>query len=89
MASDSAPELLYHYTSQKGLDGILSNANIWATDIRSLNDWTEFTVLFNNSYVKCLVDAFKSGVPTDLGEEERVVLMERVLVWCFADIVTI
>ncbi len=36
------PELLYHYTTQKGLLGILHERCIWATHIRYLNDASEF-----------------------------------------------
>lgn len=35
-------ELLFHYTSQTGLLGILSNQEIWATNIHYLNDYKEF-----------------------------------------------
>jgi len=35
------PELLYHYTDQRGLDGILSSASIWATHYKFLNDFSE------------------------------------------------
>lgn len=34
--------LLYHYTDQKGLLGILDNKSIWATHIRYLNDASEY-----------------------------------------------
>jgi hypothetical protein len=32
---------LYHYTSVQGLEGIATNANLWATDYRFLNDSRE------------------------------------------------
>lgn len=35
------PELLYHYTTEKGLHGILESGVIWATHFCFLNDWTE------------------------------------------------
>lgn len=35
------PTKLYHYTSLKGLGGILQASCLWATDYRSLNDSTE------------------------------------------------
>ncbi len=35
------PELLFHYTRQEGLDGILSSDKIWATHYCFLNDGTE------------------------------------------------
>lgn len=37
-----APPRLYHYTSQKGLLGILDSKTLWATRIQYLNDSTEF-----------------------------------------------
>jgi|WetSurMetagenome_2_1015567.scaffolds.fasta_scaffold202366_1 hypothetical protein len=45
VAGDSAkPEkLLYHYTDQTGLLGILESKSIWATHVRYLNDASEFT----------------------------------------------
>lgn len=46
-------DVLYHYTSQAGLLGIIANDSIWATDIRALNDWTEFRHLFEEAGVKC------------------------------------
>lgn len=42
-AKEARPEgLLYHYTSQDGLLGILDNKSIWATHVRFLNDASEF-----------------------------------------------
>jgi hypothetical protein len=41
MEEQDTPELLYHYTSQSGLDGILSSSSIWATHYRFLNDSME------------------------------------------------
>jgi hypothetical protein len=35
------PEFLYHYTTEKGLYGILESGRIWATHYRFLNDFTE------------------------------------------------
>jgi len=40
-ANRPEPELLYHYTAQTGLDGILSSDSIWATHYRFLNDTME------------------------------------------------
>ena len=36
------PRILYHYTSGSGLIGILESHSIWATNIRFLNDSTEY-----------------------------------------------
>src|SRR4051794_36310956 len=42
--------ILYHYTTQKGLLGIVESAEIWATDVQYLNDASEF-----NLACKCAV----------------------------------
>jgi hypothetical protein len=39
--------LLYHYTDQKGLLGILENKEIWSTHLRYLNDTSEGKIVFN------------------------------------------
>jgi hypothetical protein len=39
---DTPPEILYHYTDQVGLLGILEKRAAWATHIRYLNDAQEF-----------------------------------------------
>ena len=39
--NQALPESLYHYTTQKGLYGILDNECIWATHYRFLNDLSE------------------------------------------------
>lgn len=36
------PDVLYHYTSMSGLEGILESGSLWATSIRELNDPSEF-----------------------------------------------
>jgi hypothetical protein len=41
------PGLLFHYTDQNGLDGILSSDCIWATHYRFLNDLTERKIGFD------------------------------------------
>jgi len=40
--SEHPPELLYHYTDQKGLLGIVKSKEIWATHHQCLNDTQEF-----------------------------------------------
>lgn len=42
MSTEKLPPILYHYTSQKGLLGIIKSKEIWATDIFYLNDTMEF-----------------------------------------------
>lgn len=41
------PERRYHFTSAIGMKSILTGGQIWATDIRYLNDSTEFEYLFD------------------------------------------
>jgi hypothetical protein len=36
------PDVLYHYTAQVGLRGIVENTELWATKIQYMNDTTEF-----------------------------------------------
>jgi len=36
------PSVLYHYTTQQGLLGIINNKEIWATHTQYLNDVREF-----------------------------------------------
>ena len=59
-------DLLYHYTSEVGLTGIVESGGIRATHIRFLNDWTEFREAFTQSYVRILLDSFRAGLPADL-----------------------
>lgn len=42
MTTSTEPEFLSHYTSQKGLLGILKTGKLWMTDILYLNDSSEF-----------------------------------------------
>ena len=36
------PEILYHYTDQNGLLGIIERSEMWATKVQYMNDATEF-----------------------------------------------
>ena len=38
MTTSTEPDILYHYTSQKGLLGILKDNKLWMTNILYLND---------------------------------------------------
>lgn len=40
--NQSIPEKLWHYTSVQGFQGIIASGNIYATDVRFLNDAEEF-----------------------------------------------
>jgi hypothetical protein len=41
---DSPPSILYHYTDQSGLLGILQSGTLWATKVQYMNDATEFGI---------------------------------------------
>jgi hypothetical protein len=66
-ADDSAkPEkLLYHYTDQKGLDGILESGCMWATHYRFLNDSSERKIGFGiySKAVEKVVNSKKNLFP--------------------------
>lgn len=49
----SLPKMLYHYTSIDGLMGILGSNSIWASNIRYLNDKTEFTSTIEKLEKEC------------------------------------
>jgi hypothetical protein len=40
------PDILYHYTDQTGLLGIVQNGELWATKIQYMNDATELRLIF-------------------------------------------
>jgi hypothetical protein len=74
----SVNDLLYHYTSESGLQGIIESDRIWATHIRFLNDYTEFRQAFRDKYVEALADAFLDGMRKDIDDNAKVVI-KRVL----------
>ncbi len=49
---------LYHYTNQKGLEGILKSQSLWATHYKNLNDGTELKI-FDNTIKKPLSEKFE------------------------------
>jgi hypothetical protein len=67
-------DLLYHYTSEAGLSGIIENDNLRATHVRCLNDWMEFREALNETYVRVLLDSFRAGLPLDLPADTRLVI---------------
>jgi hypothetical protein len=44
LGNSDLPEILYHYTSQTGLIGMLNTKKIWASKIHYLNDSKEFAL---------------------------------------------
>lgn len=45
--SDSPPGVVYHYTTASGLESILRNGVLWATDLLYLNDSAELEYVFS------------------------------------------
>jgi hypothetical protein len=72
--SVSAIGLLYHYTCEAGLQGIIESGRIWATHVRFLNDYTEFRQAFTEVYVEALTEGFREGLPADIDSTARRVI---------------
>lgn len=66
--SPSPDDLLYHYTSDAGFRGIIESDRIWATDIRFLNDYTEFRRAFTDRYLEALIEAFRTAMRKDIDQ---------------------
>jgi hypothetical protein len=58
--------ILYHYTTAEGLQGIIKTKSIWASDYRFLNDTTEFN--YGLSIFKDIFDESKKELPSDVVE---------------------
>jgi hypothetical protein len=43
LQEEATPAVLYHYTDQAGLLGIIGTGELWATKVQYMNDATEFT----------------------------------------------
>jgi hypothetical protein len=97
VADDSAkPEgLLYHYTDQKGLSGMLGKQEIWATHVLYLNDASELRAAWDKCWAKTLQELRSSGHRNAEKIVEVCSNLERVLwpslqshayyVWCLTD----
>jgi hypothetical protein len=60
LESQPPPPLIYHYTNDVGLKGILETGQLWLTDIFSLNDPSELTHGFSVA-----INALTSKVAND------------------------
>jgi hypothetical protein len=67
-------DLLYHYTTEAGLVGIIGSDDLRATHVRFLNDWTEFREALTERYLRILLDSFRAGLPADLPSTARLVI---------------
>ena len=63
---ETAPELVYHYTSASGLYGILESRRVWATDCRFLNDVSE-SQIGNNTALELL----RARLANEKSDEKR------------------
>src|ERR1700731_1669879 len=57
-----APPFIYHYTDDKGLQGILETGTIWLTDIFALNDPTELRHGIEHAIVR-IAELAETGAP--------------------------
>ena len=62
-ADQAEPELLYHYTDQKGLLGILESSCLWASHLQYLNDKSEGQII-----AQLLLDELNQRVTIGHGE---------------------
>lgn len=58
------PTVLYHYTSQQGLIGIVESRSIWATHIRYLNDSSEYS--YGEDVIREVISERRKGVSGNL-----------------------
>lgn len=58
------PEL-WHYTTAIGLDGIFKSKQLWASNIRYLNDEEEFTGFFNKKLNSLIMNGIRDGLKTN------------------------
>lgn len=63
--SETPPEILYHYTDQTGLLGIIQSREIWATHHQCLNDTQEF--LHAKALVRNEIDKLRGSSNSDCG----------------------
>ena len=66
LASVPPPPLIYHYTDDGGLKGIIENGNLWFTDIFNLNDPSELLHGFSKA-VEILDQKTRPGLPIHAG----------------------
>ena len=66
------PEILYHYTSQDGLIGMLNTKTIWASNIHYLNDSKEFALALDLASQEL---AKRISAATSQGDRSRLELL--------------
>ncbi len=73
----NGPPLLYHYTTVAGLDGILRSRELWATDLRFLNDSEEYLYTVNLVLAEVERQRESSTDPLDIAELDALGHMVR------------
>jgi hypothetical protein len=66
LESQPPPPIIYHYTNDVGLKGILETGQLWLTDIFSLNDPSELTHGFSVA-----INALKSKIASDFAVGQK------------------
>jgi hypothetical protein len=77
----STPGLLYHYTTQEGLIGVIEKQEFWATDVRFLNDKREF----EDGLKTAIEMAAQASAESGEDGQETVAYFEKVLRFSFSD----
>jgi hypothetical protein len=72
----AADVIVYHYTDANGLFGILKSRELWATDVRFLNDSTE--VEFGAGIVRSVLEEERSAAGST-AERRNIKLVEEIL----------
>ena len=67
------PQVLYHYTNREGLLGILSKGHIWASNIKYLNDASEFI------YAREFFTDKLTGIRNRIGKEPHISILDNAI----------
>jgi len=81
---NALPRHLYHYTTQKGAGGIVSDHAIWATDARCLADKTELVYVDDviATVAASLHGRYSDGLPATFLDASCMHLLDTVRDWC-------
>ena len=71
---------LYHYTSRKGLLGIIQNHELWMTNILYLNDSREF--MYTLELVKSEIDKWIDEVSNNPSEGHKLKILSEIKIFC-------
>ena len=71
-------EILFHYTNEVGLQGILQNKCLWATDASATNDKSEM-VLGDKLLEKMILELLKKNNRSDFGFKKLIYTTNGIL----------